>query len=901
MNALIDRWLEPGLWLLGDWSLRWGVLIAALGLWFAVRPPRQAGLRLAACQFVLLAGLALPLIPHWWGHGLLPLKSDAMADDATSARDTLLAPNRAPHAGLPDPMPPRLAAPGGAASQSESELVVIDDRAPAAEPLGALRIVLLFAAALWCVGTCVQLARLIAGAIGLSRLSRVARQPCPQAAELFASCCAEMNLRRPVRLGIHPTLAAPVFVGGRRPHVLVPVDWEHVTPDSQRAVLWHELTHAARRDDLAKLFEEAVRAVFFFHPLVHWLLNRLDAYREQVCDAAALRHGIAGRTLAEILVDFSRRKSEPHDRTVALRPALPFFRRRTVKNRIHELLDETTVARWAAPLLRRQSLALSVLAIASGMALGGFGARAADSRPQSLLSDDSQPPATAAPPAAPEKKAAAAGGPPITSLDRILANWKARSERTRSLYFTWDSRLFSKRGATQRHQGKAPAEPALYSGRVSYWSEGTDRLRIDVEATDNNNAAHPAKRHWVKNGTTVCTVEDQGPAAGPPIATLTHRTFSQTSIFTFLAINPLDRAFRPADSFRLNRGALKLHVLSENSLVEGRRCVEIQNGNDSGSMWEKCWVDPARADLMLAYELWFRRNESHEPDSRESIEYRDDPTSGWLPARWTYDNRSLVEANVTKAAINEQLPADTFSLAVAPGTLVFDELSSERYRATADGGKADVVKFDSPASVRVAEALESRSDAQIEPQSFQDAIDFISARYQIPIILKKDDFDAAHVDGTTEVVVKRRGIKIADLLKDLSAQLAKPFGFRIEDEVLKISPKFNEHGALHIGSATALPQNASEKERKIQEALEMPVDFNIEPQSLKDALDFIMARYQIRIWIDRRIDSTTEVKAGCPGIKLRSLLNILLEQCPKKLGFSIADDSLQIHPVAAPK
>ena len=33
---LIDRWLEPGLWLLGDWSLRWGVLIVLLGLWFAV-------------------------------------------------------------------------------------------------------------------------------------------------------------------------------------------------------------------------------------------------------------------------------------------------------------------------------------------------------------------------------------------------------------------------------------------------------------------------------------------------------------------------------------------------------------------------------------------------------------------------------------------------------------------------------------------------------------------------------------------------------------------------------------------------------------------------------------------------------------------------------------------------
>ncbi len=145
----------------------------------------------------------------------------------------------------------------------------------------------------------------------MSRLSREARQPSPDAEELLDRCCAEMNLRRPVRLGIHPTLATPVFVGCRRPHVLVPVDWQQLALDSQCAVLWHELTHAARRDDLAKLAEEAVRAVFFFHPLVHWLLNRLDAYREQVCDAATLRRGVGGRLLAQILVDFSRRKAEP--------------------------------------------------------------------------------------------------------------------------------------------------------------------------------------------------------------------------------------------------------------------------------------------------------------------------------------------------------------------------------------------------------------------------------------------------------------------------------------------------------------------------------------------------------------------------------------------------------------
>jgi hypothetical protein len=224
--------------------------------------------------------------------------------------------------------------------------------------------------------------------------------------------------------------------------------------------------------------------------------------------------------------------------------------------------------------------------------------------------------------------------------------------------------------------------------------------------------------------------------------------------------------------------------------------------------------------------------------------------------------------------------------------------TAEQYRAAADGGKTNVFQFDSPASMRVAQFLETRTDFQIEPQSFQDAIDFVAVQYQIPILLKNADFDAARVDTAAEVVVRRGGIKVADLLKDISAQFGKPVGFRIEDEVLKMSPRFTEQGALHIRPAPVLPANASAKERKIQAALEMPVDFNIEPQSLKDALDFLGARYHIRIESDPLMDSLIEVKGNFPGIKLRSLLSILLEQCPgQPLGFKIERDALKIAPV----
>jgi hypothetical protein len=128
------------------------------------------------------------------------------------------------------------------------------------------------------------------------------------------------------------------------------------------------------------------------------------------------------------------------------------------------------------------------------------------------------------------------------------------------------------------------------------------------------------------------------------------------------------------------------------------------------------------------------------------------------------------------------------------------------------------------------------------------------------------------------------------------AKCPKPVGFRVEHEVLKISPKFAGQAPIRARPVAAPPKLASPKARKIQEALETPVDFNIQPQSLKDALEFIGAYYQIRIESDPLMDSLIEVKGSFPGIKLRSLLSILLEQCPgQPLGFKIEGDALKIY------
>jgi beta-lactamase regulating signal transducer with metallopeptidase domain len=895
MSDFVDLRLEPVLWLLADWSLRWGVLIVALGVWFAARPPRQAALRLAVCQLVLVAGLALPLVPHWWGHELIPARWVTPTDDFASEGQIpeSLDPSTVDPTTAAIAPPPRLDARANQgradypATATPSSVI-----AHTVEPLGVRRIVVLIAMALWSIGTCVQLIRLIAGANWLSRLPRSAAQPGLRAQELFDRCREEIGLRRSVRLGMHPALAAPVFVGGWRSWVLVPTDWEQLAAEDQRAVLWHELAHVARRDDLAKLVEETVRAVFFFHPCVRWLLNRVDAYREQSCDVAAVRRGVAGRRLAQILVEFSRRSPAPAHRDRAMRPALPFFRRRTVKDRIHELLEENTVARWSAPLVRSQFVGLAVIAVSTGIAFGGFGPRATGSQdaPAQLAALDQ------------EKAPATTTGATVPTLERILANWKAREQRTRTLYLAWERRTFVGEAAELRSQGKAFSKRAEEErsrvSQFSFWAEEPDRCRLDSTPVANPQpagATFAVKSHSVINGATALSVDEPGNATDSPVCRV-----AGGGHWRRLASTPIVLTIRPPDALLLGRRS-QFRVVTENTLIAGLRCVELRNADDNDRWIERCWVDSARDDVVVAYELQLHPKDEDRPkDVRTiSIQYRRDLVHGWVPAGWTSQQPGeLSEDRITKYAINEPIAAEIFSLKLAPGTLVFDERTREQYRIAKDGSKSDVVKVGSPPSLRILEALASKSDFRIQPQSLKDAIDFISARYQIPIVLNLREFAKAGIDVTSEVQFPREGIAVADLLKNLLGQCRRPAGFRIEDEVLKISPKIVSQAPIHIKPAPVAPKTESPAARRIREALEQAVDFNIESQDLKDALDFVAARYQIKVVIDRAVVAKTEVKGAFPGIKLRSLLSILLEELPKPVGFKIEDDVLKIYSVA---
>ncbi|HBI43120.1 MAG TPA: hypothetical protein DDY78_09740 [Planctomycetales bacterium] len=147
----------------------------------------------------------------------------------------------------------------------------------------------------WAFGSAFLLLRLLHGCRILASLRRAA-QPL-DALRYAAVLDAVASLLRittlpPIRTS--PLVHGPAAGGVLRPCVLLPERLCNSLDDRQlRDVLIHECAHLLRRDPLVGLLQRLAEALFWPHPLVHYLNRRLARAREEVCDDYVLQAGDA--------------------------------------------------------------------------------------------------------------------------------------------------------------------------------------------------------------------------------------------------------------------------------------------------------------------------------------------------------------------------------------------------------------------------------------------------------------------------------------------------------------------------------------------------------------------------------------------------------------------------------
>jgi beta-lactamase regulating signal transducer with metallopeptidase domain len=191
---------------------------------------------------------------------------------------------------------------------------------------------------------------LVAGVVVVRRQGMRSRRVDDRAlVELVDVVRAELSCRRPIEVRESDELVTAATIGWRRPVVLLPRDWKSWTAVQCRAVLAHEIAHAKSHDFLALLCGQIGLMLHFYHPIVHWLMNRMRLEQELAADAAAARISGGQRqyltTIAELALS-------QQDRPL-LWPARTFLpTRNTFLRRIAMLRDSNLRFERLSPLAR---------------------------------------------------------------------------------------------------------------------------------------------------------------------------------------------------------------------------------------------------------------------------------------------------------------------------------------------------------------------------------------------------------------------------------------------------------------------------------------------------------------------------------------------------------------------
>jgi WD40 repeat protein/beta-lactamase regulating signal transducer with metallopeptidase domain len=80
-------------------------------------------------------------------------------------------------------------------------------------------------------------------------------------------------------------VTSPLTLGLFRPMILLPLAWRDWPPAQRVLIMRHEMAHVQRRDFLAGLLAELTVCLFWFHPLIRWLVARLRLEQEFAADA----------------------------------------------------------------------------------------------------------------------------------------------------------------------------------------------------------------------------------------------------------------------------------------------------------------------------------------------------------------------------------------------------------------------------------------------------------------------------------------------------------------------------------------------------------------------------------------------------------------------------------------
>ena len=174
-------------------------------------------------------------------------------------------------------------------------------------------------------------------AISTSAISASRSVTSPFSGSIFSSIFS-----RSIRVATSECVRVPAAIGFWRRTIVLPT-WalRELSPEDLNVVLLHEFAHLRRWDEWTNLIQKIVRALFFFHPAVWWIEQRLSVEREMACDDAVLAETANPRGYAACLISLLE-KSLAHRGWSMAQAAV--HRAREASLRLAQILDKNRPA-----------------------------------------------------------------------------------------------------------------------------------------------------------------------------------------------------------------------------------------------------------------------------------------------------------------------------------------------------------------------------------------------------------------------------------------------------------------------------------------------------------------------------------------------------------------------------
>lgn len=199
------------------------------------------------------------------------------------------------------------------------------------------------------LGILLRFAFLLAGLRKFRRLRQSSAVLAPSSEAAVALDDMRNMVKASAEFRLSTQVDSPVTFGFASPVILLPERFASLDSRFQSAIACHELLHVRRRDWAHHLGEECLRAIFWFHPAIVWLISRVRLAREQVVDREVLRLTRARKPYLEALLEFAGVRPR------AAIPAPPFLAERQLVERVALMLKEVRMSR------RRSIVSLGVM------------------------------------------------------------------------------------------------------------------------------------------------------------------------------------------------------------------------------------------------------------------------------------------------------------------------------------------------------------------------------------------------------------------------------------------------------------------------------------------------------------------------------------------------------------